>query len=63
VDEAHTAVIRDRDALEYRLIAAEREHINTTYRKGELKDDARRRVERELDLREAHLASVGGQDS
>jgi CPA1 family monovalent cation:H+ antiporter len=56
-------LIRDRDALEYRLIAAEREHINATYRKGELQDDARRRVERELDLREAHLASVGGQES
>jgi Na+/H+ antiporter len=63
VDEAHMALIRDRDALEYRLIAAEREHINATYRKGGLKDDARRRVERELDLREAHLASVGGQES
>jgi CPA1 family monovalent cation:H+ antiporter len=62
-DEVHAALIRDRDALEYRLIGAEREHINATYHKGELKDDARRRVERELDLREAHLASVGGQES
>ena len=62
-DEAHTALTRDRDAVEYRLIAAEREHINSTHRKGELKDDARRRVEREFDLREANLASVGTQVS
>ena len=62
-DKARAALVRDRDALEYRLIAAEREHINATYRKGELQDDARRRVERELDLREAHLASVGGEES
>ncbi len=55
---SHAALVRDRDALEYQLIAAEREHINATYRNGELKDDARRRVEREFDLREAHLASV-----
>lgn len=62
-EEAHTALIRDRDAVEYRLIAAERQHINATYRNGELKDDARRRVEREFDLREAHLASVGERET
>jgi monovalent cation/hydrogen antiporter len=61
-NESHAALIRDRDALEYRLIAAERENINASYRNGALKDDARRRVEREFDLREAHLASVGDQD-
>jgi monovalent cation/hydrogen antiporter len=58
-DEAHTALVRDRDLLECQLIATEREHVNAAYRNGELKDDARRRVEREFDLREAHLASVG----
>jgi Na+/H+ antiporter len=62
-NEAHGALIRQRDAVEYRLIAAEREHINATYRQGGLNDEARRRVEREFDLREAHLASVGGQES
>jgi Na+/H+ antiporter len=62
-DETHAAQIRERDAVEYRLIAAERDHINATYRQGELKDEARRRVEREFDLREAHLASVGGQET
>ncbi len=61
-DESHTALIRERDAVELQLIAAERDHINANYRNGELNADARRRVEREFDLREAHLASVGGQD-
>ena len=65
------AVMKTRHARNWFAIAMpsstadrpEREHINATYRKGELQDDARRRVERELDLREAHLASVGGQES
>jgi monovalent cation/hydrogen antiporter len=62
-DPTHAALVRERDAVEYQLIATEREHINATYRDGDLKDDARRRVERELDLREAHLASVNGEES
>jgi CPA1 family monovalent cation:H+ antiporter len=45
------------DDIELTLIAAEREHINTLFRNGKLKDEARRRIERELDLREAHFAS------
>lgn len=61
-DESHSAVIRERDAVELLLIATERDHINANYRNGELNADARRRVEREFDLREAHLASVGGQE-
>ena len=61
-DDSHTALITERDAVELRLIAAERDHLNATYRKGELKDDSRRRVEREFDLREAYLASVGAQE-
>jgi NhaP-type Na+/H+ or K+/H+ antiporter len=39
------------------LIAAERTRINDLYRSGKLKDEARRRIERELDLREAHLSN------
>ena len=39
------------------LIAAERERINELYRQGQLKDEGRRRLERELDLREASLES------
>lgn len=39
--------------IERALITAERERINELYRRGKLKDDSRRRLERELDLREA----------
>ena len=45
------------DEVELALIAAERERINELYRGGTLKDDVRRRLERELDLREASLAN------
>jgi CPA1 family monovalent cation:H+ antiporter len=44
------------DELERLLIVAEREHVNELFRQGKLKDEARRRIERELDLREAHFA-------
>ena len=50
--ESRTAVA---DEIELALIATERERINELYRLGTLKDDARRRLERELDLREAEL--------
>ena len=45
------------DELELVLIAAERERTNELYRQGALKDEARRRLEREFDLREANLAN------
>jgi monovalent cation/hydrogen antiporter len=44
------------DEIELLLIAAERERINELYRQGTLKDEVRRQLERELDLREANLA-------
>jgi monovalent cation/hydrogen antiporter len=44
-----------RDEIELLLIAAERQRINQLFRSGKLKDEARRRIERELDLREAHV--------
>jgi monovalent cation/hydrogen antiporter len=43
------------DEVALLLIAAERGRINELYRYGQLKDDPRRRLERELDLREANL--------
>jgi len=43
------------DDLERRLIEAEREHLYALMRDGKLNDDARRRIENELDLREAQL--------
>lgn len=50
------------DEIEFLLIAAERDAINDLYRHGKLKDEARRRIERELDLRDAHLTSVRAED-
>ncbi|MGA8691525.1 MAG: Na+/H+ antiporter [Methyloceanibacter sp.] len=45
------------DEVERLLIAAERTRINDLFRSGKLKDGARRRIERELDMREAHLSN------
>ena len=45
------------DEIELLLIAAERDRINELHRRGTLKDEARRRIERELDLREATLGN------
>jgi Na+/H+ antiporter len=45
------------DEVERALIVAERTRINDLFRSGKLKDEARRRIERELDLREAHLSN------
>jgi monovalent cation/hydrogen antiporter len=47
-----------RDAIETQLVATERRQINDLYRLGKLTDEARRRIERELDLREAQLANA-----
>ncbi len=49
------------DELEFRLIQAERDSINQLYRDGKLKDEARRRIERELDLRHARLSNQQGE--
>jgi CPA1 family monovalent cation:H+ antiporter len=54
--------IASADQLELQLIAAERDLINTEYRQGGLKDETRRRLERELDLRDAQSASVRNED-
>jgi CPA1 family monovalent cation:H+ antiporter len=50
------------DQLEQQLIEAERDWINTKYAQGGLKDETRRRLERELDLRDAQFASVRNED-
>jgi CPA1 family monovalent cation:H+ antiporter len=46
-------------AAEFRseLIAAEREYIYRLLRNGQITDEARRRIERELDLEEASITS------
>jgi len=56
-EESRQDLIASPDEIELLLIAAERERINELYRQGTLRDEARRRLERELDLREANLAS------
>jgi CPA1 family monovalent cation:H+ antiporter len=43
------------EEVERLLIDAERTRVNDLFRSGKLKDEARRRIERELDLREAEL--------
>jgi CPA1 family monovalent cation:H+ antiporter len=61
-DEAHKHTVELRDGLEFELIEAERQQINELYRRGKLKDEARRRIERELDLREAQLTNVRAEE-
>ena len=56
-DDGHRKLTELDDEIELLLIAAERDRINDLYSASGLKDEARRRIERELDLREAHLAN------
>ena len=42
-------------ALRAELIKAEREYIYRSLRQGQITDEARRRIERELDLEEASI--------
>jgi CPA1 family monovalent cation:H+ antiporter len=60
-DDDHHRQIELHDEVEFALIETERRAINELYREGKLKDEARRHLERELDLREAHLASLRGE--
>jgi hypothetical protein len=61
-DAGHRKLTELRDDIELRLISAERQHINELFRIGKLKDEARRRIERDLDLREAHLVNVRAEE-
>ena len=54
--EYHQDLTAPPDEIALLLLAAERERINELYSQGTLKDEARRRLERELDLREANIA-------
>ncbi|MGZ3410583.1 MAG: Na+/H+ antiporter [Xanthobacteraceae bacterium] len=56
-DGDHKILTELHDEVELLLIAAERDRINDLFRAGKLKDVARRKIERELDLREAHIAN------
>jgi hypothetical protein len=57
-NEHHKKVAELSDEIELSLIEAERDLVNDLYRAGELKDEGRRRIERELDLRDTLLASL-----
>jgi monovalent cation/hydrogen antiporter len=50
------------DEIERLLISAERDRINDLYRRGQLKDEARRRIERDLDLRDAHVTNLQAEE-
>jgi CPA1 family monovalent cation:H+ antiporter len=54
-DSEQQRLARLSDDLELQLIAAEREHLYRLMRAGKVQDEARRRIERELDLHEAEL--------
>jgi NhaP-type Na+/H+ or K+/H+ antiporter len=56
-NDDHRRLTERHDEIELLLIATERERINELFRSGMLKDEARRRIERELDLREVDLAN------
>jgi monovalent cation/hydrogen antiporter len=57
-DARHKKLVDLGDEIELLLIDAERDFINNLYRDGELKDEQRRHIERELDLRDANLANL-----
>ncbi len=61
-DDAHRKITELHEQIESVLVAAERERINELYRDGQLKDEARRRIERELDLRDAQLAILRAEE-
>ena len=57
-DDGHKKLFALSDEIALALIAAERDIVNDLYRRGELKDEGRRRIERELDLRDALIANL-----
>ena len=57
-DAEHKRRMNMYDDIELQLITAERGFINDLYTRGEIKDEARRRIERGLDLREVEIANL-----
>jgi CPA1 family monovalent cation:H+ antiporter len=60
-DDGHQKLTDLHCEIELLLIDAQRQRINELYRQGRLRDEARRRIERELDLRNAHFANILGE--
>lgn len=57
LDPTHHDVSAAGTALTRRLIATERKFIHELLREGQITDETRRRIERDLDLEEASLAN------
>ncbi len=57
-DAAHEQAIDLNDEIELMLLEAERARVNDLYRDGKLRDQGRRRIERDLDLREARIVNL-----
>jgi len=60
--ERHSELAELRNEIELQLIEAERGRINDLFCSNELSDETRRRIERELDLREAQIANLREED-
>jgi CPA1 family monovalent cation:H+ antiporter len=58
----HRKLTETHEEIELLLLAAERERVNELSRAGQLKDEARRRIERELDLRDAQLQNLRAEE-
>jgi CPA1 family monovalent cation:H+ antiporter len=61
-DDGHKKLTELHEQVELELLAAERDRVNDLYQSGKLSDDARRHIERDLDLREVSLANQRGED-
>ena len=57
-DSDHEKLGRLDDDVKLELLSAERDTLNELYRSGALHGEPRRRIERELDLRDAQLAGL-----
>jgi monovalent cation/hydrogen antiporter len=57
-DGEHDKLVLLDDDIKLQLLSAERDTINELYRSGALHGEPRRRIERELDLRDAQLAGL-----
>jgi primosomal protein N'' len=59
VSDGADAVVKRSGDWERQLIDAERERTQQLHRAGAVSDEARRQIERELDLEEARVAQAG----
>jgi len=60
--EGSRKLVELHDEIELLIIEAERERINDLYRRGKIRDEARRSVERDLDLRDAQVRNLQAEE-